>query len=80
MEKELFDWEGWDGDMKCITFLPKSPIQLGDYPIGTKFDGAAIMQDKGILEFYKAGVKKDNYTPSEVAASFQLGLVVKGKI
>jgi hypothetical protein len=77
MERELFDWTDWDGDSDCMTFynavLKK---QIGSYPVGTKFDGANVMWDKGLLQFYRLGEPEGNFTPTIVVAQFRLHLEV----
>lgn len=58
MERELFDYDGWDGDPECMIFYsPTLKVQIGTYAPGTKFQSAAITQlekeDYGKLEFYE---------------------------
>lgn len=53
MESELFTYDGWDGDPECmIYYQPLLTVDIGAYPMGTRFDSACICHDKGILEFY----------------------------
>lgn len=56
MERDLFDWSGWDGDLECMTFydvvLKK---QIGNFPPGTKFDSANLSWDTGVLQFFHRG-------------------------
>ncbi len=60
MERELFDWEGWDGETDCMTFYePVLKVQIGDYPPGTKFDHAVLLHKEGygILQLCNLGEK-----------------------
>lgn len=63
MEKELFDWDGWDGDPECMTFYKvvlKKPI--GEHPIGAEFSCATILMEQGIVQLYdEAGSLVDEY-------------------
>lgn len=62
METELFSWNEWDGDEKCMNFygvVLKKPI--GEYPVGTKFDQVNILHKEeggGVLQIaeYVEGV------------------------
>lgn len=50
MEKELFNWDEWDGEPECMTFYNielKKPI--GKFPEGTKFNSATILQGGSIV-------------------------------
>ena len=75
MERELFSWKGWDGEPECMTFydvvLKK---QIGEFPPGTKFDGATILvkdgdgddssSSLGILQFYDLGEER-RFSPDD---------------
>ena len=67
MEKELFDWKEWDGDIECQQFYN---VVLKK-PIGTKFDAVAIDYIKGIMEFYVG---------NKVVAKYKLNYVVGEKL
>lgn len=55
MEKELFDWAGWDGDAQQMMFYDTVlKVQIGEYPPGTKFDSASIGFISGELKFCDA--------------------------
>lgn len=61
MEKQLFDWFGWDGDHECMTFYDVTlKIQIGSHEPGTKFNHAFIMWQEGILQL--PGVVDQGYT------------------
>lgn len=83
MERELFTWDGWDGDPDCLIFHnPRLIVDIGDFPMGTVFDSAAIVQnskdedgkcvDYGILEFYNPN--------GDVVATFKLHMKVGERI
>lgn len=51
MERQLFDYEDWDGEFDCMIFYNITlKKQIGPYEIGTKFDSAMLMYDEGILQ------------------------------
>jgi hypothetical protein len=53
MERELFDWEQWDGDLECMTFykvILKQP--MGIFKPGMSFDSASLSWDTGILHLF----------------------------
>ena len=72
MEKQLFDWDGWDViDTMCFAFYDVVLRQsLGDYEIGRTFGLANLDLSKGILELYT------NTGDREPAATFKLELKV----
>lgn len=77
MERELFSWTGWDGDMECMTFYnPTLKQQIGNFPAGTKFKLANLMWDKGILQFCNYGEPKGDMIPNEVVGEFKVHLKV----
>lgn len=80
MEKQLFDWNKWNGDHDCMIFYnPVLKIQIGKYPSGTKFDSAIIMiePEKGILQFYnKSGPEVKGFSPTESVAEYNLKLSI----
>jgi hypothetical protein len=44
IEREFFDWDGWDGDAECMMFYnPVLKAQVGKYPAGTKFAVAFVI-------------------------------------
>ena len=54
MEKQLFDWNGWD-QSDTATFLYYNiilKVKIGSYDIGTKFESACIDYENGTLAFY----------------------------
>lgn len=74
MERELFSWTGWDGEPECMFFYePILKVQIGDFPVGTKFNSACILQNdtSNILEFYNEG--KD-------VATFEIHMTVGKRI
>jgi len=79
MERELFTWSGWDQhDTACLSFTGVELVrQIGQFPPGTKFDGAYIDFDKGDLQLlnYDKTVK-EKIMPVKEHFDFKLGLVV----
>lgn len=66
MERQLFDWSGWDGETDCMIFYdPVLKVQIGEHPVGTKFSSAAIVQKpeegKGVLQLWKDDENYDEY-------------------
>lgn len=60
MEKQLFDWDGWDGDQECMTFYnPVLKVRIGKHSVGIKFDSATIL-------FAKSKLQLQNYGPEIV--------------
>jgi hypothetical protein len=44
MEREFFDFDGWDGDIECMTFYKVVlKQQIGKFPVGTQFSSASIV-------------------------------------
>lgn len=77
MERQLFDWTEWDGDLECMIFNNVVlKVQVGKYLPGTPFDSATVMYDKGILQLCNAGPMVDNYAPVNVMGEYKLALVV----
>lgn len=84
MERELFTWDGWDGEPECMIFYnPRLKIDIDPFPMGTIFNSAAIVQNKvdketgqtldyGILEFHDAD--------GNAVASFKLHIKVAERI
>lgn len=54
MEKDLFDWDGWDLiDMNHMQYYNvKLKVPIGLHPRGAKFDVATIDFNNGTLKFY----------------------------
>lgn len=87
MERELFDWSGWDGEPDCMTFYEVVlKVSVGEFPAGTKFDGAIIMhhEGSGALQFYNLGPEKTeghtNRREIIVVAEFKLHYRVGNRI
>lgn len=76
MERELFDWEGWDQqDTMDFTFYNVTlKVPVGPFPAGEKFDSALIAFNTGVLKLYRHA---DDETP---AAQFKLRLTVEGPL
>jgi hypothetical protein len=44
IESELFEYDGWDGEPECMIFYKvKLKVPIGNYPSGTEFDSATIL-------------------------------------
>lgn len=73
MEKQLFDWNGWDQhDTAAFAFYNVVlKVAIGEYPAGAKFKYAFVNYETGTLQLYPAGAS----TPVE----FQLLLTIKEK-
>lgn len=81
MERELFDWTGWDGDQECMTFYDITlKKQIGKFAPGTKFASAVLLYDTGDLQFYNNGeTRKEHHyevTESIFMGEFKLRLEV----
>lgn len=83
MERELFTWSGWDGDMECMTFYDAVLIkQIGKFPVGTKFDSATILQgnsfQSGVLQLTNLSGKtnRDGGKELTVVGQFKLHYTV----
>lgn len=73
MERQLFTWTGWDGDMSSMIFYnPVLIKEVGKFPVGTKFSSAALSYESGKLEFYDEACS--------VLATYQLHLSVGQEI
>lgn len=70
MEKQLFDWDGFDQhDTVSFSFykvILKVPI--GEYKVGDSFDSAFMDYENGKLEFYSG---------ETVMGSYKLKLVIE---
>lgn len=56
LERQLFDWTGWDGDIECMTFYNCTlKVPIGPYKIGDKFSGISILWVKSLLQIYEDG-------------------------
>lgn len=54
MQEQLFSSEGWD-DCDTFSFIFYNvvlKVQIGDYPVGTKFSSANIEFEMGYVSFY----------------------------
>jgi len=60
MEKQLFDWEGWDDvDVACYQFYKvKLKVKIGNFEPNTEFDSAMVDYQKGLLCLY---LKEESY-------------------
>lgn len=77
MERQLFNWSSWDGDLECMVFNNVVlKVQIGKYLPGTPFDNATVMYNKGILQLCNHGPMVDNHAPEVVMGEYKLGLVV----
>jgi hypothetical protein len=75
MERELFDWDGWDGDHDAMIFYNVILKQdIGEYKAGQTFNSACINFEKGQLSFY------DSDVGGTELARFQLKLQVVGPL
>lgn len=76
MEKELFDWEGWDqgSDTAKIFYEPILKVDIGQFKAGTKFSSASIDDASGELSFYNDGIpiEDSDGIPSVLVGRFQL--------
>lgn len=68
MEKQLFEYEDWDVvDTMLFSFYNVILVQqIGDFPIGSKFESACINYETGELTLYE----------KEIEHKFTLSLVV----
>lgn len=71
MEKQLFDWAGWDqADTAAFTFYKvKLKVQIGRHKPGKKFSMAFVDYEKGILELYAT-------VDTTIAEEFKLALTL----
>jgi hypothetical protein len=70
MEKELFDWQSWDGEPECMQFnYCTLKQQIGNYVIGSMIAHITVSYETGKMEFFDGNVEKP-------FATFKLGLVV----
>jgi len=77
VEKQLFDFDGWDGDHECMIYYdPTLKVQIGEHPIGSKFSQAIIMFDKGVLQLTKSGEMINGYAPIIWSEDYRLHLTV----
>jgi hypothetical protein len=52
MERQLFDWSSWDGDLESMIFYNcVLKVNVGKYPAGTEFNYAVINWMTGDLQF-----------------------------
>lgn len=87
MERELFTWSDWDGDMECMTFYDAVLIKpIGKFPVGTKFDCATILQgdsfQSGVLQLTNLSGKTnpDGGRQLTVVGQFKLHYMVGEEI
>lgn len=81
MEKQLFSWEDWDGDQEFMTFYnPVLKVQIGKHPVGTKFDNATILYEKGILQLSNNGPMVNGHAPIAEVYEYNLSLTVGSSI
>lgn len=53
LERQLFDWDGWDGDLECMVYYnPVLKVQIGNFPPETKFNHVVMMFAKSLLRLY----------------------------
>ena len=54
MERQLFDWTGWDQhDTAAFTFYnAKLNVKIGNFEVGTTFSGATIDFMEGTLQLF----------------------------
>jgi hypothetical protein len=79
IERELFDWDGWDGEPECMTFYnPVLKVDIGKWSAGSQFDYAIIQQtDNGaILQFSNMDIYSPEatefYYPNKVMGEYRL--------
>ncbi len=76
IEQELFDWNGWDGDEECMIFYDAVlKVQIGKFPIGTKFACAVInhAESGSVLQFEDRGeVNEHGDAPSILRGEYKL--------
>lgn len=54
MERELFTWDGWDGDQALLQFYKAQLVRpVGPYPAGATFDCVTIDLINGVLTLYQ---------------------------
>jgi hypothetical protein len=76
MEKQLFSWTDWDGDLACMTYYSVVlKVDIGKYKQGSCFDVASISFEKGELKFYTYNETSDKF---ESVGEYDLELKVKG--
>lgn len=53
MEKNIFDWDGWDQhDTMAFSFTDVTlKVPVGEFPAGTKFPFANVDYENGTMEF-----------------------------
>lgn len=77
LENQLFAWKNWDGDHECMIYYnPVLKVQIGKHPVGTKFDCATILFDKGVLQLFNNGPMVDGYAARNYVAEYKLNLTV----
>lgn len=75
MEKELFSWGGWDGDVEMMTFYNAVlKIKIGEYQPGETFFAAHISYLNGELSFYR------NSSDENPEAIFKLSFLVGERV
>ena len=54
IENQLFTWESWDevGTMSLQFCDVQLKVQIGDFPIGTKFDCAVFDSESEVLQLF----------------------------
>lgn len=82
LESQLFAWKDWDGDHECMVYYnPVLKVQIGKHPVGTKFDHATILFDKGILQLENHGEFDDKgHADIAYCAKYTLNLTIEGTI
>lgn len=80
LENQLFEWEDWDGDHEMMTYYdPVLKVQIGKWPVGTKFSHATILFNKGVLQLENMG-PMDGFAPPVYCAEYSLKLSINGVI
>lgn len=81
MEKQLFNWSDWDGDLECMIFYNSLlKVQIGEHKAWTKFNHAVIDWQKGTLQFCNIGPDTGHNNPSNetiLVSEHKLKLSVK---
>lgn len=75
MEKKLFSWGGWDGDVEMMSFYDVVlKVKIGEYQPGETFSSAYISYLNGELSLYR------NLSDENPEAIFKLSFLVGEKV